>query len=85
MARDEQQAQESRQDPAMMGLGQADRQSSRNVQEAPENVQPLRSRAAQAVDPNDPDTWGRVQRNAACPCGSGKKFKQCHGKIGASA
>jgi preprotein translocase subunit SecA len=30
-------------------------------------------------DPNDPSTWGRVGRNEACPCGSGKKFKHCHG------
>jgi len=34
-----------------------------------------------AVDPNDPSTWGKVSRNAACPCGSGKKFKQCHGRL----
>jgi preprotein translocase subunit SecA len=33
------------------------------------------------VNPNDPNTWGKVQRNAPCPCGSGKKFKQCHGVI----
>ena len=25
--------------------------------------------------------YGRVSRNADCPCGSGKKFKHCHGKI----
>jgi preprotein translocase subunit SecA len=30
-------------------------------------------------DPNDPSTWGRVGRNEACPCGSGKKYKHCHG------
>ncbi len=34
------------------------------------------------LDPNDPDTWGKVPRNASCPCGSGKKFKQCHGRVG---
>ncbi|MCE9521778.1 MAG: preprotein translocase subunit SecA [Alphaproteobacteria bacterium] len=33
------------------------------------------------VSPTDPATWGKVQRNAPCPCGSGKKFKQCHGAI----
>ncbi|HUO89623.1 MAG TPA: preprotein translocase subunit SecA [Rhizomicrobium sp.] len=33
------------------------------------------------VDPNDPKTWGKVQRNAACPCGSGRKFKHCHGAL----
>ncbi len=33
-------------------------------------------------DPNDSGTWmGNVARNADCPCGSGKKFKYCHGKI----
>lgn len=42
----------------------------------------VRSRqSAAAVDPNDPATWGKVPRNAQCPCGSGKKYKQCHGKI----
>jgi preprotein translocase subunit SecA len=34
-----------------------------------------------AVDPNDPRTWGKVQRNAPCPCGSGRKFKHCHGAL----
>ncbi|MEQ1752782.1 MAG: preprotein translocase subunit SecA [Micropepsaceae bacterium] len=33
------------------------------------------------VNPDDPATWGKVQRNAPCPCGSGKKFKQCHGAL----
>ena len=37
--------------------------------------------AAAAVDPNDPATWGKVGRNEPCPCGSGKKFKHCHGRI----
>ncbi|MET0744696.1 MAG: preprotein translocase subunit SecA, partial [Microvirga sp.] len=32
-------------------------------------------------DPNDPTTWGRVGRNEPCPCGSGKKFKHCHGQF----
>ncbi|WP_428408316.1 preprotein translocase subunit SecA [Hyphococcus sp.] len=36
---------------------------------------------AQGVDPNDPETWGRVPRNGPCPCGSGKKYKHCHGSI----
>ena len=30
-------------------------------------------------NPDDLTTWGRVARNEACPCGSGKKFKHCHG------
>ncbi len=32
-------------------------------------------------DPDDQLTWGRVARNAPCPCGIGKKYKHCHGKI----
>ncbi len=32
-------------------------------------------------DPNDPSTWGKVGRNEACPCGSGRKYKHCHGAI----
>ncbi|MEQ9115295.1 MAG: preprotein translocase subunit SecA [Rickettsiales bacterium] len=32
-------------------------------------------------DSADPASWGRVGRNEFCPCGSGKKFKQCHGKF----
>ena len=32
-------------------------------------------------DPQDPATWGRVGRNEACPCGSGKKYKHCHGQL----
>ena len=35
--------------------------------------------AAAAPNPADPSTWGKVQRNALCPCGSGKKYKHCHG------
>ena len=31
-------------------------------------------------DPNRPETWGKVARNELCPCGSGKKYKNCHGK-----
>ena len=32
-------------------------------------------------DENDRATWGNPGRNEACPCGSGKKFKHCHGKL----
>lgn len=32
-------------------------------------------------DQNDPATWANTPRNAPCPCGSGKKYKQCHGAI----
>ncbi|MSO66758.1 MAG: tetratricopeptide repeat protein [Pseudolabrys sp.] len=32
-------------------------------------------------NPNDPASWGKVGRNEECPCGSGKKYKHCHGKF----
>ena len=32
-------------------------------------------------NPNDPKTWGKVGRNEKCPCGSGKKYKNCCGKL----
>jgi len=37
---------------------------------------------AAGVDANDPSTWAATPRNAACPCGSGKKYKHCHGVVG---
>ena len=42
---------------------------------------PRQAVAKGPADPNDPATWGKVSRNAACPCGSGKKFKHCHGRV----
>ena len=35
----------------------------------------------EGFDENDPETWGNPGRNDACPCGSGKKFKHCHGRL----
>jgi len=32
-------------------------------------------------DEADPATWGNPGRNDPCPCGSGKKFKHCHGAL----
>ena len=34
---------------------------------------------AEQRDPKNPATWGKVGRNEPCPCGSGKKYKHCHG------
>jgi preprotein translocase subunit SecA len=41
-------------------------------------VQPYRE---DEIDPERPETWGATPRNAPCPCGSGKKYKYCHGKV----
>jgi preprotein translocase subunit SecA len=38
------------------------------------------ARAAER-NPNDPTSWGKVGRNEVCPCGSGKKYKHCHGRF----
>ena len=37
--------------------------------------------AAEGFDETDPSTWGNPGRNEQCPCGSGKKFKHCHGRL----
>ena len=41
---------------------------------------PVQGRKDADVDPSNPATWGKVSRNAVCPCGSGKKYKHCHGR-----
>ena len=52
---------------------------------APERVPAMAGAAAPAlnpaIDPADPATWGMSGRNDPCPCGSGKKYKHCHGKV----
>ncbi|WP_339768768.1 preprotein translocase subunit SecA [uncultured Pseudosulfitobacter sp.] len=42
---------------------------------------PSAEAVATGFDENDPTTWGNPGRNEACPCGSGKKFKHCHGTL----
>jgi preprotein translocase subunit SecA len=88
--RPQQEMHEGRQDVAMADAGAAAGPApGSNGQAAPQGAQqpravaqPTTSRAAAAeIDPRDPSTWGKVSRNAACPCGSGKKYKHCHGKL----
>ena len=50
----------------------------REVSQGPKR---LLTTASQEIDPDDPSTWGKVPRNAPCPCGSGRKYKHCHGKL----
>ena len=60
---------EGRADPALaMAGGYAD-------DDLPEGMR--RSAGAAAAD-----DWSNTPRNASCPCGSGKKYKHCHGKVG---
>ncbi len=49
--------------------------------ETEEKTVPFQYNRTAAVDPNDASTWGKVSRNDLCPCGSGKKFKHCHGRV----
>ncbi|MBM3601883.1 MAG: preprotein translocase subunit SecA [Alphaproteobacteria bacterium] len=65
---------EGREDPAAADGGQTAAVSDQRA--APRTVA-----AGAAVDPRDPASWGKVPRNAACPCGSGKKYKHCHGRV----
>ncbi|PCI56867.1 MAG: preprotein translocase subunit SecA [Alphaproteobacteria bacterium] len=67
--------QESRSDPALSGAGSGT--SPQNRQTAPKPFPQKRV----LFNKDDPETWGKTPRNAPCPCGSGKKYKQCHGKI----
>jgi preprotein translocase subunit SecA len=46
----------------------------------PPDYAPPTPRRIEGVDPGDPSTWARTPRNAPCPCGSGRKYKHCHGK-----
>ncbi len=78
-----QQTQETRQDPALVGAEVEPMTAAAAGADptlGPDVAPTLRRRAAAVVDPNQPSTWGKVPRNATCPCGSGKKFKHCHGK-----
>jgi preprotein translocase subunit SecA len=74
-----QETQETRQDPALADAGGA-RAGDRGGSPRPAAAQTFRYAAIAEIDPEDPATWGKVPRNAPCPCGSGRKYKHCHGK-----
>lgn len=63
---------ESRSDPALS--------KTETPQTRPVAAKPFPQRRV-LFDKDDPETWGKTPRNAPCPCESGKKYKQCHGKI----
>ncbi|MCL4104972.1 UNVERIFIED_CONTAM: hypothetical protein GTU68_018679 [Idotea baltica] len=50
--------------------------------DAAANPAPATDPLVAGFDENDPKTWGNPGRNDPCPCGSGKKFKHCHGRLG---
>ena len=61
-------------------IAQAVQQQKAAAQQAATPVESAGSARA-GFDENDPQTWGNPARNDACPCGSGQKFKHCHGRI----
>ncbi len=88
-----QEAHETREDPAFAGLAPA---ATPEAVDNSEDFPPLPAMSDEEIlaaeaklgtirhaefDGDDPTTWGRTGRNAPCPCGSGKKFKQCHGNL----
>ena len=68
---------------AQQGLGP----DGKPLEEAPASqaavapTEPTPGEPLAGFDENDPTTWGNPGRNAPCPCGSGKKFKHCHGAL----
>ena len=59
----------------------AERDGGVAVAERPAPNQPARNKPLTELDPKDPATWGKIARNAPCPCGTGKKYKHCHGAL----
>lgn len=68
---------------AMLQQMMAQQQAVQQAQQAAlQQAETKRAAAAEdiAFDENDRSTWGNPGRNDPCPCGSGKKFKHCHGR-----
>lgn len=59
----------------------AAQQAAMMAAEAGETAPAPLENAAPGFDENDPATWGNPGRNDLCPCGSGDKFKHCHGRL----
>jgi preprotein translocase subunit SecA len=72
---------ETRLDPAMMGNPDEWQDGEEYLGDEPTPQGTVRYASGEDQDPNNPSTWGKVSRNASCPCGSGKKYKFCHGQL----
>jgi preprotein translocase subunit SecA len=74
---------ETRRDPALVGAGLPPAEEplpEGMVRRSPQygaGTMPVAGAPANA----DPEGWASTPRNAPCPCGSGKKFKHCHGAV----
>ncbi|WP_293572906.1 preprotein translocase subunit SecA [Phaeobacter sp.] len=67
---------EQRQMLLQMAAQQAELQKAAEAEATPQVEEPL-----EGFVEDDPSTWGNPSRNDKCPCGSGKKFKHCHGRL----
>ncbi len=77
-------------DPQRSALNLMPKADLKNVEQKHENFKPADDTSQEdpkqtpvrnMFDQNNPDTWANTPRNASCPCGSGKKFKHCHGAL----
>ncbi|MEM6577420.1 MAG: preprotein translocase subunit SecA [Pseudomonadota bacterium] len=66
---------------SMMQELEAQRSEMMKAAEKVESIPEPTEDAIEGFDENDPTTWANPGRNAPCPCGSGKKFKHCHGRL----
>ena len=71
---------EQKQMLAQMAAQQAQAQKAAGAA-APAEAEPPQETPAEGFVEDDPSTWGNPGRNEKCPCGSGKKFKHCHGRL----
>ncbi|AXI44663.1 preprotein translocase subunit SecA [Sulfitobacter sp. SK012] len=60
----------------------AQQRAAQEAAEGPKSQAETLEDAIDGFDEGDPTTWGNPGRNDVCPCGSGKKFKHCHGRLG---
>ncbi len=58
-----------------------DQQRQAAQEQQPQLADAASGEAIEGFDENNPETWGNPGRNDKCPCGSGKKFKHCHGRL----
>ncbi|MFC3057717.1 preprotein translocase subunit SecA [Paenirhodobacter populi] len=70
-----------RQQMAQMGIQMDPNPTQPTAPQTPEALPVGNPDARPGFDENDPTTWGNPGRNDPCPCGSGEKFKHCHGRL----
>jgi preprotein translocase subunit SecA len=66
---------------AMMQQVLAQQQAAAAAVEPSVLPEPTEDAVLAGFDADNPETWGKPGRNDQCPCGSGKKFKHCHGTL----